>query len=135
MKRLLWMAASLLLASGCGGSSYPSAAPSATPQPGTNGTSSTTTIAIVGSSGNQAYTPNPAQVPQGGQVMFKNQDTRTHHIVMDDGSADFGTMAPGDSSGAKALSGGNYHCTIHPSMVGSINGTAAPTPNCPGGYC
>jgi hypothetical protein len=40
-----------------------------------------------------------------------------------------GDIAPG-ASGSMQLKGasGNYHCTNHPSMVGSINGAMAPTP-------
>ena len=48
---------------------------------------------------------------------------------MDDNSVDFGSLSPGASSAAKGVgTGGNFHCTIHPSMVGTINGTVAPTP-------
>jgi hypothetical protein len=48
---------------------------------------------------------------------------------MDDGSNDFGQLAVGASSAPRGVgSGGNFHCTIHPSMVGSINGTVAPEP-------
>ena len=61
--------------------------------------------------------------------MFKNNDTITHRIVMDDNSVDFGSLSAGASSAAKGVgAGGNFHCTIHPSMVGSINGAVAPTP-------
>jgi hypothetical protein len=47
---------------------------------------------------------------------------------MDDGSADFGSLSPGASSQAKAVTSGNFHCANHPSMVGSINGAVAPVP-------
>ena len=83
---------------------------------------------LVGLAGSGSYQPNPVQTG-GNQVMFKNSDTvNTHRIVMDDGSADFGTLAPGASSAARSVSGGNFHCTIHPSMVGSVNGATAPSP-------
>lgn len=136
MMRVAIAAAALAaVACGSGSTGYSPAAPSASPTPAASPTTSTTTIAIVGTSGTQAYNPNPAQVPDGGQVVFRNQDTRTHHIVMDDGSADIGTMAPGASSSAMSLKSGSYHCTIHPSMVGSINGQTPAAPNCPNGYC
>jgi hypothetical protein len=65
----------------------------------------------------------------GKQVMFKNNDqVDTHHIVMDDGSADFGNLPPGATTPAKGVASGNFHCANHPSMVGSINGLTAPTP-------
>lgn len=52
----------------------------------------------------------------------KNDSTR-HHILLDDGSLEIGDIAPGACSSAKSLnvSGAQYHCTIHPTMVGSIN--------------
>jgi hypothetical protein len=62
-------------------------------------------------------------------LIFRNNDPlQTHHIVMDDGSVDFGNLAPGASSQAKAVGSGNFHCANHPSMVGSINGQTAPEP-------
>jgi plastocyanin len=79
--------------------------------------------------GNASYVPDPVQTGSGQPVMFKNNDPLlTHHIVMDDNSADFGSLGPGQSSSAKVVGSGNFHCTIHPSMVGSINGAVAPTP-------
>jgi plastocyanin len=67
-------------------------------------------------------------VSQGGTITFKNNDTATHHLVMDDGSADIGEITPGTSKTA-TLKGAsaNFHCVIHTSMVGSINGSTAPT--------
>lgn len=119
---------------GCGGSSGTGSptTPSGGPQ--------TVTVAIVSSTGNGAYKPNPVTANPGDTVTFRNNDTTTHHIVLDDGSADLGTIAPGSTSSGVAVhstSALNYHCTIHPSMVGSINGASAPTPppcNDPYGY-
>ena len=106
---------------GGGGSSQTATTPGTTP--------SIVTVSIVGTQGNGSYVPNPVSTASGNQVMFKNNDTvNTHRIVMDDGSADFGTLSPGASSSARTVSGGNFHCTNHPSMVGSINGASAPTP-------
>ncbi len=127
------LVASLAL-SGCGGgSSYGTSSPAAPSATGTTATPSTaTTVTIVGSSGSGAFSPNPVNVSSGGEVVFQNNDTRTHHIVMDDGSADAGTIAPGATSGAISVkSGGNYHCSIHPSMVGSINGSVTGGGNTP----
>jgi len=116
-----------IAASRCGGGD--SGGSSTPTTPGTN-TPSTVTVAIVGTAGNKSYVPNPIPTSVGEQVVFKNNDTtQTHHIVMDDGSIDFGTLAPGASSAAKGVgTGGNFHCANHPSMVGSINGTVAPEP-------
>ena len=119
-----------------GGSSYGGSATPTTPSP--TPTPNTVTVNIVGSSGNKAYSPNPVQVGTGDTLMFRNNDVTTHHVVMDDGSADFGEIAPGGSSMTRlTTAGGSYHCTIHPTMVGSINGASAPptpTPDPSGGY-
>ena len=96
--------------------------------PGGNLAPATVTVSIVGTVGNGSYLPNPVPLAAGEQVAFRNNDTVSHRIVMDDGSVDFGTLAPGASSQARAVSAGNFHCTTHPSMVGSINGQVAPDP-------
>lgn len=70
----------------------------------------------------------------GDTVMFRNSDSTAHHLVMDDGSADLGEVAPGGTSRGFVLRNGNasnFHCTLHATMVGSINGATAPeTPPC-----
>jgi hypothetical protein len=80
--------------------------------------------------------------------MLKNFTNETHHIVMDDGSVDFGDIAAGGSSERELRTGGGeYHCTIHRTMVGSINGQLPAEPRrcdpnfydlshcCDGFYC
>lgn len=122
----------------CGGGSSYTAPSNTTPSPTPTPSANTVTVTIVGSSGNKAYNPNPVHVNVGDSLVFKNADSATHHVVMDDNSADMGLIAPGASSPAMTLkgSGGNYHCTIHTSMVGSINGASAPEPPpCTSGYC
>ena len=114
-----------------GGGSSNAAAPS----PASN--SSTPTITIVGQNGAQAFTPNPAAFG-GQQVVFKNNDSVTHHVVLNDGSVDTGDIAPGATSRAVTMpSGGtNYHCSIHTGMIGgvsAVSGDAAPP--CTGPYC
>lgn len=86
---------------------------------------------IVGSSGNQAFNPNPVRANPGDTVMFRNGDSQLHHIVMDDGSADLGLVAPGATTRGLTLQTANplrFHCRLHSSMVGSINGAVAPEP-------
>jgi hypothetical protein len=120
--------AAAISASRCGGGGGGS---SQTPTTPGNTTPSTVTVSITGVKGNGSYTPNPVQKAAGEQLVFKNNDLTTaagHHIVMDDGSADFGLLTPGATSAAKAVTTGNFHCTNHPSMVGSVNGAAAPDP-------
>jgi plastocyanin len=106
---------------GCGGGSSQS--------PTTPSSHATVTVNIVTSAGNQAFSPNPVQATTGDTLVWKNTTLDLHRLVMDDGSAVIGDIAAG-ASGSMQLKGaaGNYHCTIHPSMVGSINGATAPTP-------
>jgi plastocyanin len=115
----------------CGGSSSSSnpMSPGAMP--------SSATVNIMGQLGAQSFSPNPASVNQGSMVIWHNSDNTTHHIVMNDGSLDTGDIAPGGSSAALQLAtnGANYHCTIHPTMVGSINAAAGVPPPCQGPYC
>ena len=120
----------------CGGGSS-SGTPTAptTPSPTPAPTSPTVTINIVGSDGNKAYQPNPVVARTGDTLLFRNNDSTTHHVVMDDGSADLGDIAPGSSRSATLKgAGSNYHCTIHPTMVGSVNGATAPEPPPSDGY-
>ena len=120
--------AGLAAASGCGSSGSPAPTPSTTSAP---------TITIVGQNGTQAFTPNPASFG-GQQVVFKNNDTVAHRVVLNDGSADTGDIAPGATSRAVTMpaSGTNYHCAIHLGMIGSSSaGTGAPPPPCTGPYC
>ena len=122
---LVTVLAAAVSAVGCSGGG------SSNPAPTTPGlTPNVVTVSIVGTQGNKSYVPDPVATSSGDQVMFKNNDPAlVHHIVMDDGSVDFGNISPGASSAAKSVgAGGNFHCTIHPSMVGTINGAVAPTP-------
>jgi plastocyanin len=82
----------------------------------------TTTITIVATNGAQSFTPNPAPAASGDSLVWRNNDVTTHRIVLDNGSLDTGNISPGASSAPMTLTGagGGYHCTIHPSMVGTI---------------
>jgi plastocyanin len=100
-----------------------------------SGGNSNFTIGIVSSNGlanlgANSFSPNPASVTQGMTVSWRNDDSTTHHIVLDNGTLDTGTIAPGTTSPAMTLnvSSATYHCTIHPSMVGSINMATTPAP-------
>lgn len=122
----------------CGGGSSdsPTAPTAPTPPPGGNG--SPVTIAIVGERGAQSFSPNPATVPQGQTLVFRNDDSTVHRIVFNDNSFDSGNIGPGAASAGRAVptSGANYHCSLHPNMIGSISGGAGqPPPPCTGQYC
>jgi plastocyanin len=79
-------------------------------------------IQIISSYGTGAFTPNPTTANVGDQLVFTNTDLVLHHIVLDDGT-DLGDVAPGQSSAPVPLTTpmASFHCTIHPSMVGTIN--------------
>jgi plastocyanin len=86
-----------------------------------------------------SFNPNPVPASVGQTVAFKNTDSVTHHIVMDNGSADLGDLAPGATSRTLTVTAGNgnFHCTMHPTMVGAINGPVPEQPPCDPsyGYC
>ena len=121
---------------GGGGSGSPSygggGTPAPAPPPG-----AITAIDVLGNRGGQSFSPNPATVRQGDSFVWRNTDGLAHHIVLNDGSLDSGVIAPGGSSAALRLAtdGANYHCTIHPGMVGSINASSGQPPPCTGQYC
>jgi plastocyanin len=86
-------------------------------------------VDIVGSVGNNAFTPNPIKASVGNTLVWMNRDHTTHRIVLDDGTV-IGDVAPGQSSRPVPLTSKtvSYHCTIHPSMVGRITVAAAEPP-------
>jgi plastocyanin len=112
-----------LVASGCS-NSYDSGSPVApTPQTPTPTTSNgVVTIDIVRDNGAQSFSPNPATLPAGQTVVWHNVDSIVHRVVLNSGSLDTGDLAPGASSRPMSINtgGGPYHCSIHPSMVGTI---------------
>ncbi|MGE5358843.1 MAG: hypothetical protein ACM3NQ_07465 [Bacteroidales bacterium] len=126
------LAASAVLLAACGSST---GVTMPTPVGGGSGGSANLTITIVGMNGSQSFSPNPASVTQGQTVAFRNADSTTHHIVQDQGAFDTGNLAPGATSAPIMISSASampYHCSIHPSMVGVINGTSAGSPGGPG---
>ena len=124
----------LAVAVACGGSSgggAPQTQPSGVPSGGTNAT----TISILGDRGGASFTPNPA--PSGASdLAFKNNDSQIHRIVANDGSFDSGDIAPGATKTVSLASDGtNYHCLIHPDMIGAVSASDGAPPRCTGIYC
>src|SRR6185369_614684 len=91
------------------------------------------TITITSQNGTQSFSPNPATAG-GMMVVFKNNDSVTHRVVLNDASLDTGDIAPGATSRALQMpsSGTNYHCALHAGMVGAIAGTSGQAPTCEG---
>jgi plastocyanin len=123
---------------GCGGNSYTSGN-SGSPIAPTSTPSGVVTINVVAVNGAQSFSPNPASLPAGQMVVWHNVDGITHHVVLNDGSVDTGDLQPGASSQPMTIAavGGQYHCSIHPVMVGSLNQDTAnmPATPCQGAYC
>ena len=131
---ILFTTGALLLAGvsmSCGG--YNSTPTS--PTPPSSGMFST--ISVLGQRGVQSFSPNPAGVAEGQNIVWRNTDSLTHRVVFNDGSLDTGDIAPGAASPILRLNsnGANYHCSIHPTMVGSINQASGEPPPCIGQYC
>lgn len=95
------------------------------------------TISIVGVKGQQSFSPNPASIPAGRQVIWKNNDIVVHRVRLNDGSVDTGDIAPGASTQPLSLGSVSkaYSCSLHPNMVGSLNEAATPEPPPCTGYC
>jgi plastocyanin len=144
MRRFGTLAAALavaLAAANCGGGGG-GGTPTGPTNPGGGGGgggAQTVTINITGQGGRLAFSPNPATVVTGQMVVFKNNDTVAHHVILDDGTVQTADIPPGATSAPVAMgtSGSRtYHCSIHPGMVGGFNGAEAePPPNCNQAYC
>lgn len=119
-----------------GGSPPPAGNPAAPTPPPAPPPAGATTVSIVGDRGDQSFSPNPATA-QGRTIAWKNDDDAVHRIMSNDGSFDTGNIAPGATSAAVTLAtdGANYHCTIHPGMIGAVNSAGGAPPPCTGIYC
>jgi plastocyanin len=128
-----------LISAACGGGDGNSTPTAPTPTPGGGGgTAATVTVNVNASAGSQAFNPNPASMATTGTVAWANRDVAVHRIVANDGTFDTGDIAPGATSRAISVpaAGSNYHCSIHPTMVGAIGGSQGqPPPPCTGTYC
>lgn len=82
------------------------------------------TIRIGGMNGSNSFSPNPGTLKAGQTVAWQNADSVTHTAT---GSAfDTGNVAPGATSRPITFTTAgsfDYHCSIHPSMVGSLSVT------------
>ena len=80
-------------------------------------------ITVNGVDGGMSFSPASANVKAGQTVSWKNADSITHHIVDNGGAFDTGAISAGATSNPIKLSSAAtfpYHCSIHPSMVGSL---------------
>lgn len=117
----------LAIAAGCGGGGDSPSSPAPT---------GAVTINIVGERGAQSFSPNPAMAA-GLTVVFRNNDSQVHRIRLNDLSIDTGDIPPGGTSRAVTMpaAGANYHCFLHPTMVGAVGSSDTAPPPCTGIYC
>jgi plastocyanin len=92
-----------------------------------NNSSSTTTIAGTTASvniANFAFTPNPLTITVGTTVTWTNNDSTVHNVASTAGPASFtsGTLGTGSAFSFQFTLAGTYeyHCSIHPTMTGTI---------------
>jgi plastocyanin len=85
-------------------------------------------ITIEGTQGNMSFSPASAAVRVGQTVAWMNADSISHEIAQDTAPG-FSTpgIPPGATSNPVTITNAGitgYHCTIHPSMIGTLNVTA-----------
>lgn len=108
----------------CGGSGYSSPTSPSTPRPAPPPTAAAdVTITIQGMAGAQSFSPTPAAVKSGQTVAWMNGDSIGHAIAQDGGGFSTPVIAPGTTSAPVTITTTgtlSYHCSIHPSMTGSL---------------
>lgn len=92
-------------------------------QPTTTSVSSNSTVLkIVANAGSNSYSPNPVEVNVGENVTWVNDGSSRHTVTSKDGIFDSGIMGKGQSFSYTFDKAGeySYHCSPHPSMVGTV---------------
>jgi plastocyanin len=116
------LAALLLLAPACGDDSSDDAGSTGTTAAGgddacaASGEDATVTIADF------AFDPDSVSVASGGVVAVSNEDGTTHTFTSDEGGFDCSIEAGDTANVLVDAAAGDYefHCTIHPTMTGTI---------------
>jgi plastocyanin len=115
---LLLVAAVAIIAASCNGTG-----PSAYGAPAS--TAATTTAATATNAGTIkgfSFQPEVLKVKVGAKVTWTNDDTVPHTVTADTNSFASGNLQPGGSFSFTFIRPGTYayHCSIHPSMHGSV---------------
>jgi plastocyanin len=100
--------------SGCGGDK------STNPPPVT---AADVTIEIVSNNGSSSFSPNPATARVGQTVAWHNAHSQTHTATSSGSTFSTGNISPGATSAPITMGTAGsfaYHCTPHPSMVGTL---------------
>ena len=119
--------ATVALVAACGGgsgSTTPTTTPTTTQPPASGGAD--VTITINGQNGNMSYSPNPAPVKVGQKVAWRNADNIAHTASANAGSFNTGLLGGGATSTpitVTAAGSVDYHCQVHPTMVGTLTVT------------
>ena len=74
--------------------------------------------------GDRSYAPATANVQVGQQVRWHNDDSVAHTATQNGGGFDTGNISPGATSAPITFGAPgrlNYHCAVHPSMVGEVS--------------
>lgn len=118
---ILGVVAGIVSVVACSNSNSPTA-PNPSPSPTASPAAADVMITINGMLGAQSFSPNPASVKVGQTVSWHNADVITHTATgtgWDTGQIPAGsTSAPIKFSTAGTM---NYHCSIHPTMTGTLN--------------
>ncbi len=90
--------------------------------PVTNTSSTTTPTSSAVSIQGFAFSPSAISVAKGTQVTWTNNDSATHTITGSNGGPASGNVAPGGKYSFTFNTVGTfaYHCSIHPSMTGTV---------------
>ena len=77
-----------------------------------------------------AYEPPISRQEIDGPIIWTNTGTVTHTVTFDNETIDSGPIAPSQTFSATLQTVGiyTYHCSIHPTMIGSINAVAPQLP-------
>jgi len=86
--------------------------------PSMNNTPAANSVSIV----NMSFSPATLTVTAGTNVTWTNNDGMTHTVTADDDSFDSGNITMGSKFSKVFPTAGtfSYHCTIHPTMKGTI---------------
>jgi plastocyanin len=115
---LLLVAAVAIIAAACNGTGSTAYSAPASTAATTTAATATNAATIKGF----AFQPDVLKVEVGAKVTWTNDDTVAHTVTADTNSFASGNLQPGGSFSFKFTRPGTYayHCSIHPSMHGSI---------------
>ena len=83
-------------------------------------------ITITGMNGALSFSPNPASARVGQKIIWRNSDALSHTATANGGAFDTGIVSGGANSAAIGMGAAGtfpYHCTLHPSMTGTLTVT------------